>query len=293
MKQYINGIFNYCDRWCERCPLASECGNYAPYFKGGEHELLSRDKQNKVFWKSVDSRAPEVIKFVEIKAKEQGIDISDVEVIDTRKKFDLFQGEAKTNEVLRVGRKYEDQVDDWFDDASEKYPLRAEDATISELKLAPDAPFENIKEINNMIEVVFRYQLQIYLKLSRAFFSKGKEEIGEQEGDDSTGAARLIIEFIDRSLVGWHVFYNSFTNEQESILPIMFTLLSIRNRLLKEFPAVMEFKRAGFDVNEDINLSQKHAVLTVSGSYCCSTSKIPLTVMVAFPCKVSLLHLAV
>ena len=251
MKQYINGLFNYCDRWCERCPLASECGNYAPYFEGGQAALLNRDKENQLFWNEVDSRAGEVLAFTEKMAKAQGVDISDVEVIDTRKKFDLFQGEAKTNEVLRVGRKYEDQVDDWFDEAAEKYPLRAEDIAVSELKLDPKAPFENTEEINNMIEVVFRYQLQIYLKLSRAFFSKGKEELGEQEGEDSNGAARLIVEFIDRSLAGWHVFYNSFTEEQTSILPIMFTLLSIRNRILKEFPSVMAFKRVGFDAGNE------------------------------------------
>lgn len=26
---FIRGIFNYCDRWCERCPLASQCRTYA------------------------------------------------------------------------------------------------------------------------------------------------------------------------------------------------------------------------------------------------------------------------
>ena len=92
------------------------------------------------------------------------------------------------------------------------------------------------------------------LKLTLQTPSGGVDRVSGQ-GEDSRGAARMIIELIDRSLVGWHVFYNSFTKEQESILPIMFTLLSIRNRLLKEFPAAMEFKRAGFDVNEDINLS--------------------------------------
>ncbi len=250
MKQYINGIFNYCDRWCERCPLASECGNYAPYFEGGAEQLKKRDRENQLFWKQVDGKIANTLKFVEELALKNDKDISNIEVIDTRKKFDLFQGEAKTNAVLRVGRKYEDQVDDWFDEAAEKYPLRAEDFAVSELKLADDAPFDNIDEINNMIEVVFRYQLQIYLKLSRAFFSKGKEELGEQEGNDSTGAARLIVEFIERSLVGWHLFYNTFTDEQESILPILFTLASIRNRILKEFPAVMNFKRPGFDFEE-------------------------------------------
>jgi len=154
---------------------------------------------------------------------------------------------SQTNEVLKVGRKYEDQVDDWFDDACEKYPIRAESLTDSNLKLAKNSGFKNVDEINDAIEIIFRYQLQIYLKLSRAFFSKGKESEGSQEGNDSTGAARMIMEMLDRSLVSWKIIYDAFTNEQETILPVMFTLASMRNRILKEFPDVMSFIRPGFD----------------------------------------------
>ena len=27
--QFIPGIFNYCDRWCERCPFTARCLNFA------------------------------------------------------------------------------------------------------------------------------------------------------------------------------------------------------------------------------------------------------------------------
>ena len=27
--QFISGVYNYCDRWCERCPLTSRCFVYA------------------------------------------------------------------------------------------------------------------------------------------------------------------------------------------------------------------------------------------------------------------------
>jgi len=27
--RFIPGIYNYCDRWCERCPLTARCLNYA------------------------------------------------------------------------------------------------------------------------------------------------------------------------------------------------------------------------------------------------------------------------
>jgi len=27
--QFISGIYNYCDRWCERCSFTSRCMNFA------------------------------------------------------------------------------------------------------------------------------------------------------------------------------------------------------------------------------------------------------------------------
>ena len=245
---YIEGIFNYCDRWCERCPLASKCESYAPYFEGSKNELQKRDEENKLFWSTIDDKINEAVDFVEKKAVEKDVDISDIEEIKGGKKFDLFQGMSQTNEVLKVGRKYEDMVDDWFDDAMEKYPISSGSLSESDLKLAKDSGFENIEEINNAIEIIFRYQLQIYLKLSRAFFSKSKEAAGEQEGDDSLGAARMVLEQIERSLVSWFILFNSFKEERESILKVMFTLASLRNRMLKEFPDVFDFKRKGFDI---------------------------------------------
>jgi hypothetical protein len=43
---FISGIYNYCDRWCERCPQTSRCLNYAM----GEEEFTdpeARDMRNK------------------------------------------------------------------------------------------------------------------------------------------------------------------------------------------------------------------------------------------------------
>jgi hypothetical protein len=42
----ISGIYNYCDRWCERCPLTSRCLVYATEQEDGD-SLESRDIQTK------------------------------------------------------------------------------------------------------------------------------------------------------------------------------------------------------------------------------------------------------
>ena len=45
----IDGIYNYCDRWCERCPFTSRCANFAleeQYFPDPQ----DRDIRNQRFW---------------------------------------------------------------------------------------------------------------------------------------------------------------------------------------------------------------------------------------------------
>lgn len=57
----IPGVYNYCDRWCERCPLTSRCANFA----FSEEHFSSpgdQDTENARFWQklhevfSVDAR---------------------------------------------------------------------------------------------------------------------------------------------------------------------------------------------------------------------------------------------
>jgi len=47
--RFIPGVYNYCDRWCERCALASRCLNHAM-----EKEVFdnpeARDISNEAFW---------------------------------------------------------------------------------------------------------------------------------------------------------------------------------------------------------------------------------------------------
>ena len=50
----ISGIYNYCDRWCERCPLTSRCLVYATEQEDNDSPE-SRDIHNEAFWKKLNS----------------------------------------------------------------------------------------------------------------------------------------------------------------------------------------------------------------------------------------------
>ncbi len=51
---FISGIYNYCDRWCERCPFTSRCLLYATENEEPD-DPASRDIRNAEFWQKVES----------------------------------------------------------------------------------------------------------------------------------------------------------------------------------------------------------------------------------------------
>src|SRR3982751_5634138 len=72
----ISGIYNYCDRWCERCPLTSHCLVYATE-QEDNHSLESHDIQNEAFWRKLTSIFQETREMIVEWARNAGIDLSE------------------------------------------------------------------------------------------------------------------------------------------------------------------------------------------------------------------------
>jgi len=53
---FISGIYNYCDRWCERCPFTARCLNYA-LGRANHPDAASRDIHNERFWEQISGGA--------------------------------------------------------------------------------------------------------------------------------------------------------------------------------------------------------------------------------------------
>src|SRR2546423_12378923 len=54
--RFIPGIYNYCDRWCERCPFSNRCLNFAMEKEKDDGDPEARDLTNKKFWKKLETR---------------------------------------------------------------------------------------------------------------------------------------------------------------------------------------------------------------------------------------------
>src|SRR4030095_7039134 len=107
----ISGIYNYCDRWCERCPLTSRCLVYATE-QEDDDSAPSRDTHNEEFWQRLGLIFQETRGMIVEWAQEAGIDLTEPAAEDEatyRRKRKLVDNHPLT----RAGKKYANAASDW------------------------------------------------------------------------------------------------------------------------------------------------------------------------------------
>jgi len=236
----ISGIYNYCDRWCERCPLASRCLLYATEQEDEDNSPESRDIQNEAFWRKLSSIFQETREMVMEWAEKEGIDLNEFKEEDelqTRKK----RRQVDNHSLARAGKNYANSASDWFrefDQLVEVSDLAATDADIEEAERLVDAR-----------EIIHWYQYQIAVKTMRALSSR-IDELAEERDEfpkDSDGSAKVALLGIDRSIAAWRLMQLSVPERAESIVPLILQLERLRHRTERQFPSARDFIRPGFD----------------------------------------------
>ena len=71
---FISGIYNYCDRWCELCPFTSRCLNFAL----GEEQFAdpeARDINNEAFWQKLTETFQVTLDMLKEMAEQEGVEL--------------------------------------------------------------------------------------------------------------------------------------------------------------------------------------------------------------------------
>lgn len=234
-KRFISGIYNYCDRWCERCQVTARCLNFAT----SEEEFSdpeTRDIQNKAFWKELSETFEETMELLKESAKEWGVDL---EALDEKESLETLKAArvASENHLLsRAAKKYTQRVEDWF---KEKEGLFFETAA---------AAREGVS-LDEAVEVIRWYQYFICAKIIRAVHGKSeeKEEGWDEFPSDSDGSAKIALIAVDRSIDAWAVIQHYLENGKREVIDLISFLDSLRQALEKTFPKARSFIRPGFD----------------------------------------------
>ena len=233
----ISGIYNYCDRWCERCPLTSRCLVYATEqmdHNGAQNgSMESHDLRNQTFWHKLSSVLLETQDLISQWAREAGLDLNYVPEEEPPKRRKHRRQLVDNHPLARVGKKYANSASDWF-------------RSFDHLE-----PAEQSGQLEDAREVIQWYQYQIAVKLMRALScrSDGWEDEPEMADfpKDSDGSAKVALIGIDRSIAAWRWVQLAQPERLDSIVPLILQLERLRQRVEKAFPEAREFIRPGFD----------------------------------------------
>jgi len=223
---YIEGIYNYCDRWCEKCPFTSRCLNYKMY-EERFGDLRDKDLQNQEFWKRFSEMMKETFDMIKESMQEWGIDIQDID-------GEPAQDNAAEDQFLVIlAEEYSSKVTTWFE---EPYYINEQKA----IDLERDSV-----EIKEIIDIIHWYQYQIEVKLTRAFNSINLDD--EISIKDMNGSVKVALIGIDRSIGAWAKFMEFILEREDSILDMLNVLQKMLTITEKAFPHARSFIRPGFD----------------------------------------------
>jgi hypothetical protein len=267
---FISGIYNYCDRWCERCPFTSRCMVYATErAESISDEPESHDINNAKFWQKLEGIFRETHEMILKWAEEMGVDLKSAEAEAAIAERGQQRQEAKEHALSVSARHYAKMVQEWF-----KEEFAVEENVFDDITGKANSVEEDIN-VSDAIEVIRWYQFFIAAKTYRALM--GLEDLGDEElsdleidpfsdGDDasdvnlddedvllraachdSDGSAKIALIAIDRSLSAWRLMQNALPEKTESIVPMLIELEKLRRGIEQIFPRARDFIRPGFD----------------------------------------------
>lgn len=244
-KEYIAGIYNYCDRWCEKCKFTSNCRVFSTESKINTYEIL----HNGEFPNSEDIFKME---FEDIKENED--EFCEEDFRDDDEDFDFDEEEEDIIKSFKDKKEY----------PVEKFAVEYFNKTHSFLKRINDKynfnkPYLNNREDSNNkilfdnLEIISWYHMFIMVKIKRALDGKSGLKIGMDEDDneiesyDMNGTAKIAAIAVDNSQKALTILLSVLKEFSSEIEGLIVLLGKILNDIDLEFPDHKNFKRPGFD----------------------------------------------
>ena len=246
---FIPGIYNYCDRWCERCTFTSRCLNYAfseEHFSNSE----ACDLENKLFWQKLTEIFQLTLDMLKETAEREGIDLESLDLKATAEEERLKEETVRNHECSRAAKAYGKMVETWLDSASYLFQEKEGELNLKmRLEIPNVNPVGEATRIKNAVDIIRWYHHQIYIKLMRAVEGKleEKSEILDEYPKDCDGSAKVALVAIDRSIAAWGEMRLHFPEREGEILNLLVHLNRLCKRVEKTFPAARAFARPGFD----------------------------------------------
>ena len=270
----ISGIYNYCDRWCERCQFTSRCFLYAS--EQADPDLDDpevRDINNEKFWRKLQDIFRNTAEMIAEWADETGVDLNSIDVSEEMAERERAAEAAEQSELSQRAQAYMTNVNNWFRDE-----FNSDKNVHDDMQTLSRTEDEDIT-IQDAVAVIRWYQFFIAVKLMRALsggieadedegpiddddlsmdFLTDYEAADDEEADydeiaartermDANGSAKVALVAMDRSIAAWRSLQISLPDKSETIKPMLVELSGLRVSVEARFPRARDFIRPGLD----------------------------------------------
>jgi hypothetical protein len=248
----IPGVYNYCDRWCARCPLTSRCLTFALEQDRDASDPALQDITNRAFWQRLEGILREAHELLDEILRERGIELPPADA-ETAQTFLTQCENARDHPCAAAAAAYARGVEEWIEAAGPRLRARGETLDsqhrmgLSVLEAAADA-----ERLRDAVEVIQWYRDQIAVKIMRAVgaASQGDAVADALDQSDADGSAKVALLGMDRSVAAWAELLRQMPEEEDRILPLLVTLGRLRRDVEAFFPTARAFIRPGFDTGE-------------------------------------------
>ena len=246
---FIPGIFNYFDRWCERCPLSSRCFLFAT-----EKEMRSGQvaggRSNEDLWKEIHEAFDLTMDLVSDLAQEQGIDPATLDLDEETNWLEVQGRGTKESPLVQAAAHYASLAAEWL---TNNATLLEQEQIDSQDGRSPDIGDDSsiAGSIRSALEIVQWYQHFIRVKLMRALdgglMNADDGKCDDDFPSDVDGSAKVALIGIDRSIGAWERLQGLRGDPGQDAMEILIHLRRLRTAVEKHFIHVRSFVRPGFD----------------------------------------------
>ncbi|MCB0823038.1 MAG: hypothetical protein KDC09_10095 [Bacteroidales bacterium] len=253
---FIPGIYNYCDSWCERCLYTSRCMNFA-MGQSIEKEIekgkrIERSmEENKEFWQQIDQTMNEAAELIDeefqIKEvwQENTFEEDDDDDNEAMEEFEAIRKKAEEHEMSAVSQKYMMLTHKWLKEMKNDLVQDYDEETDQFSCSYPGLTDEELKQLTEAVELVRWFHTLISVKIRRAITSQIEEE---NDGDmfegfpkDSEGSAMVALKGVNASISGWTFLYKVIKPEAKTIKSFLHMLWWLKTNLENKFPGALTF----------------------------------------------------
>jgi len=251
--KYIQGIYNYCDRWCKKCQFTGRCMHFAlseDHFSDPDSVNIT----NKAFWQKITELFKVTLEMLNDLIEQEDIDMN---MFDSKKamlELEKRKEVAKNHECAIEANQYIDLVNKWFGGSEELFTRNEELFNQeTEFEITREIYIKNVSELKENLETIQWYQYQIYIKINRAI-EESLSSVTEEDlqlNNSFNGSAKVALIGIDKSLRAWEYLMFNFPEKEDEVLDILIYLGRLRKKIEALFPEARTFVRPGFD--EEVN----------------------------------------